>query len=150
MIEVVMPSLLNVDLVQAFKNTDLAKPAPLPVLDLVHLSRQTLGDGALEMELLTSFEQQAGLIVERLKPTHETSSGLSIGLSIGLAIDLAHTLKGSARAIGALGVAQKAGEYEESLRQNAPLAHSQHIKAELIDEVAAVCTVIGGLLSDRA
>ena len=35
-------------------------------IDLVHLSRQSLGDRALEIELLTLFERQAEQIAARL------------------------------------------------------------------------------------
>src|SRR5688500_14857316 len=61
------------------------------VLDLDHLSRQTVGDRALEGELLALFEAQCA----RLRPL------LAAGRSPGERADAAHTLKGSARAIGA-------------------------------------------------
>ncbi|MDE2579269.1 MAG: Hpt domain-containing protein [Hyphomicrobiales bacterium] len=80
------------------------------VVDLVHLSRQSLGDRALETELLGLFERQAAQIVERLT---------SLDLENKYRADLAHTLKGSARTIGAFGVADAAEAYENAARQNA-------------------------------
>src|SRR5215217_5208226 len=62
-----------------------------PVLDLEHLSRHTAGDRALEGELLALFEAQCA----RLRPL------LAAGPSPAERADAAHTLKGSARAIGA-------------------------------------------------
>jgi len=84
-----------------------------PVIDLVHLSRQTLGDAALETELLRLFEEQARAFAARLRaptPQHEAAR------DIQQRIDLAHTLKGSSRAIGAFALAEAAGAYEDALR----------------------------------
>jgi HPt (histidine-containing phosphotransfer) domain-containing protein len=67
-------------------------------IDLVHLARQTLGDRALEAEILDLFVVQARALVDRLV---ETGEARQRG-------DLAHTLKGSARAVGAFRVAQAA------------------------------------------
>lgn len=81
-------------------------------IDLVHLSRQTMGDAALEAELLRLFDRQAHNIVSQLeieiisKETHELQKRLS----------LAHALKGSARAVGAFGVAEAAERLETASR----------------------------------
>ena len=64
-----------------------------PAIDLVHLSRQTMGDQALETELLGLFCKQSALAMERLAQESATADLYRA--------DLAHTLKGSARAIGA-------------------------------------------------
>lgn len=136
-----MPNFLRSGLAMVLAPSELAAPAPMPVLDLVHLSRQTLGDTELECELLSSFEQQAGLILGRLNAGKSTA--------LGLMADLAHTLKGSARAIGALGVAQKAGDYETALRNGASNDVLERMKYELFGEVAKACEVISGLLADR-
>jgi len=88
-----------------------------PVIDLVHLSRQTLGDMALETELLRLFEAQARAFEERLRaPVGQVESTQDIKQRI----DLAHTLKGSSRAIGAFALADAAETYEDALRANAP------------------------------
>ena len=88
-----------------------------PVIDLVHLSKQTLGDAALETELLRLFERQAQAFATRLlapAPLDETAR------DIQQRIVLAHTLQGSSRAIGAFALADAAQAYENALRANAP------------------------------
>ncbi len=81
-----------------------------PTVDLVHLSRQTLGDDALETELLSLFERQAGQFAARLSAPMAPKDRK-------WRADLAHTLKGSARAIGASGVGHAAEAYETALRE---------------------------------
>jgi HPt (histidine-containing phosphotransfer) domain-containing protein len=81
-----------------------------PVLDLEHLSRQTAGDRALEGELLALFEAQCA----RLRPL------LAVGRLPGERADAAHTLKGSARAIGAWRLAAAADRLEAALRAGGP------------------------------
>lgn len=68
-------------------------------VDLVHLARQTLGDRALEREVLGLFKVQAKAIFAQLQAVTQKQARL----------DLAHTLKGSARAVGAWQVAEAAG-----------------------------------------
>lgn len=68
-------------------------------VDLVHLARQTLGDRALEREVLGLFKVQARAIFAQLQAVTQKQARL----------DLAHTLKGSARAVGAWQVAEAAG-----------------------------------------
>ena len=70
-------------------------------IDRVHLAQMTLGDRELERELLRLFEQQAGLLVARMR-TSEPAAVAS----------LAHTLKGSAFGVGAANVAQAAAAAE--------------------------------------
>lgn len=80
-----------------------------PTIDLVHLSRQTLGDAALETELLTLFDGQAKQFAARLaQPMRRGENKWRA--------DLAHTLKGSARAIGAFDVGRAAQAYEDAAR----------------------------------
>jgi HPt (histidine-containing phosphotransfer) domain-containing protein len=83
-----------------------------PTIDLVHLSRQTLGDSALESELLRLFVVQA----------QQYSAWLEEAFAPGDAAkraDLTHRLKGSARAIGAFPLAEATESYEEALRAGA-------------------------------
>lgn len=78
-----------------------AEQCPRPV-DLVHLARYTLGNRALELEVLQLFAAQAPSLLERLKlAANPRAWG-----------EATHTLKGSARAIGAwpLGSAAEAAE----------------------------------------
>jgi HPt (histidine-containing phosphotransfer) domain-containing protein len=78
------------------------------VLDLVHLSRQTLGDGALEAELLRLFDRQALQFSARLLAPSPSETPKDEAR-------LAHTLKGSAVAVGAFAVAGAAQAFEEAL-----------------------------------
>ncbi len=73
-------------------------------IDTAHLARMTLGDEELTREVLTMFAAQALRLV---------------GILAALPADadaLAHTLKGSARAIGAFAVAEAAAALEAALR----------------------------------
>jgi len=71
------------------------------VLDLAHLFRMTLGDHDLEREVLQLFSRQADMLITRMPGTVPT----------GVAA-MAHTLKGSARGIGAWRLAQAADAVE--------------------------------------
>lgn len=86
-----------------------------PSLDLVHLSHQTLGDSALEAELLALFTRQAGQIADRLAAPSAPGDHIARA-------DLAHTLKGSARAVGAFAVGDAADAYEAAARSSAGAA----------------------------
>jgi HPt (histidine-containing phosphotransfer) domain-containing protein len=91
----------------------LKEHAIAPAIDLVHLSRQTLGDSALEAELLILFDRQALQFAARLAPPVKAGEGDWRG-------DLAHTLKGSARAVGAFQVGDAAEAYEIGVRAEGP------------------------------
>jgi HPt (histidine-containing phosphotransfer) domain-containing protein len=69
-------------------------------IDMDHLQRMTLGDARLEREVLTMFSAQAASLIGSLAALSADAGAL------------AHTLKGSARAIGAFGVADAAGHLE--------------------------------------
>ena len=70
-------------------------------IDLVHLARMTLGDRGLEREVLELFDRQAGMLIVRMQQAART------GICAA-----AHTLKGSARGIGAWRVARAAEAVE--------------------------------------
>src|SRR5215218_2816139 len=70
-------------------------------IDLVHLARTTLGDRGLEREVLQLFDRQSALLVARMR------SAAPAGI-----VTLAHTLKGSARGIGAWRLARAAEALE--------------------------------------
>jgi HPt (histidine-containing phosphotransfer) domain-containing protein len=72
-------------------------------VDRVHLAQMTLGDRKLERELLRLFEQQAALLIARMR----TSEPAAVAT-------LAHTLKGSALGVGAINVAQVAAATEQA------------------------------------
>jgi HPt (histidine-containing phosphotransfer) domain-containing protein len=65
-------------------------------LDLAHLDRMTFGDAGLQREVLALFAAQSAVLMPRLCSLPQNAR------------DLAHTLKGSATAIGAHGVAEAA------------------------------------------
>ena len=67
-------------------------------IDLVHLARQTLGDRALEREVLDLFVTQMRVLLDQLGTSSDQKRRM----------DLAHTLKGSARSVGAWQVAAQA------------------------------------------
>lgn len=69
-------------------------------LDREHLTRMTLGDLALEREVLALFDRQSELLLERIRAGR---------VDAGAA---AHTLKGSALGIGAFAVARAAAAVE--------------------------------------
>jgi len=105
-------------------------------IDLVHLSRQTFGERDLEAELLRLFDRQSRQIVDRLTEGPVTEARWRA--------DLAHTLKGSARAVGAFGVAAAAEAYELDARAGADLARAL---ATLRASVDAAHAAIGELLA---
>jgi HPt (histidine-containing phosphotransfer) domain-containing protein len=72
-------------------------------IDLAHLSRMTLGDPELECEVLTMFVAQSAKLLDELTGLPPAAGAL------------AHTLKGSARAIGAFAVAEAAARLEGAL-----------------------------------
>ena len=74
-------------------------------IDIEHLGRMTLGDASLEREVLAMFSAQAVSLIGALATLPPNAGAL------------AHTLKGSARAIGAFGVADAAERLEAALRQ---------------------------------
>jgi HPt (histidine-containing phosphotransfer) domain-containing protein len=74
-------------------------------IDIEHLQRMTLGDAGLEREVLAMFSAQAAGLIGKLAALPRDAAAL------------AHTLKGSARAIGAFAVADAASDLEAALQQ---------------------------------
>jgi HPt (histidine-containing phosphotransfer) domain-containing protein len=72
-------------------------------IDLVHLARMTLGDRGLEREVLALFDRQATILVARMRDAEP-----------GAVASVAHTLKGSARGVGAWRVAGAAEAVEQA------------------------------------
>lgn len=106
-------------------------------LDLVHLARYTLGNRSLEREVLGLFCTQSKLYLERLKQ----------GTGDKAWRDAAHTIKGSARSIGAWQVAQQA-ESAEALQGGALAGARGGAVALLEAAIAEVNAYIGSLLAD--
>jgi hypothetical protein len=70
-------------------------------IDREHLARMTFGEPSLEREVLALFDRQAGMLLARMVPGE-----------LPLAATAAHTLKGSARGVGAWRVALAAEAVE--------------------------------------
>jgi HPt (histidine-containing phosphotransfer) domain-containing protein len=83
-------------------------------IDFEHLKRMTLDDAGLEHEVLAMFAAQSAKLIATLAGLPK-DSGKDAGKD---APTLAHTLKGSARAIGAFGVADAAARLEAVLAGN--------------------------------
>jgi HPt (histidine-containing phosphotransfer) domain-containing protein len=100
-------------------------------IDFEHLKRMTLDDSGLEQEVLAMFAAQSAKLMTALATVPADAPAL------------AHTLKGSARAIGAFGVAEAAARLEAVLADSAdpsgPLT-------ELGDAVALARTAIEAVL----
>jgi HPt (histidine-containing phosphotransfer) domain-containing protein len=113
--------------------------ADAPAIDLVHLARQTMGDQALEIELLELFDGQSARIAAQLAGPQCADAKLCA--------DLAHTLKGSALAIGADRVARTAQAYETLRMARAPHQNAvDSALAALNEAVADARTAIARLL----
>jgi HPt (histidine-containing phosphotransfer) domain-containing protein len=102
-------------------------PSRARPVDMVHLAKQSCGDKALETEILALFRQQLALGVDQLRNTSGRERKI-----------IAHTIKGSAKAVGAFGLARAAARVEEETGNAALLA-------ALEDEVARVKDFIAGL-----
>lgn len=76
-------------------------------VDLVHLSRQTLGDRELEKEVLSLFVNQSTIYLQRLQTAKSIKERKSV----------AHTILGSARGLGAWQVAEEAAKFEAHCTQ---------------------------------
>jgi HPt (histidine-containing phosphotransfer) domain-containing protein len=100
-------------------------------IDVAHLQRMTLGDTGLEREVLAMFSAQA---------VHLTAALASLPAD---AAALTHTLKGSARAIGAFGVAEAAARLETLVKNGGD--QSQAL-AELDDAVAQARLAVDAIL----
>jgi HPt (histidine-containing phosphotransfer) domain-containing protein len=72
-----------------------------PAIDIAHLKRMTLGERSLEIEILQLFDRQASILLARMNDAPPEAIMV-----------FAHTLKGSARGIGAWGVAAAAEAVE--------------------------------------
>ena len=92
---------LHLEQVQWMPSPPLA-PDDGPI-DFEHLSRMTLGDAGLEQEVLAMFSAQSGKLISALAAMPADAPAL------------AHTLKGSARAIGAMAVADAATRLEAAI-----------------------------------
>ncbi len=86
---------------EAPDNSHTARPLPPKAIDLHHLSNQTMGDKALELEVLQIFARQTRQLLKSLAEDPSAARG-----------EIAHRLKGAALGIGAFAVAEAAGSVE--------------------------------------
>ena len=100
-------------------------------IDFAHLQRMTLGDAGLEQEVLAMFAAQSASLLSTLATMPADAPAL------------AHTLKGSARAIGAFAVADAAARLEAVISGGADPADQL---TELADTVALARTAIEAVL----
>ena len=96
-------------------------------IDLVHLSRMTLGDRGLEREVLALFDRQATVLVSRMRSAPP-----------GSVTAVAHTLKGSARGVGAWRVAAAAEAVEVAASGDGDLSAAITRLAAVAEEARAV------------
>jgi HPt (histidine-containing phosphotransfer) domain-containing protein len=113
------------------------KPFSRPV-DLVHLSRYTLGERALEREVLELFCTQSILYLQQLRGALSDKDWK----------DAAHSLKGSASAIGAWRAAEAARAAEGLSGETLAEARMQRLR-EIEASVREAETYIAALLKDR-
>jgi HPt (histidine-containing phosphotransfer) domain-containing protein len=99
-------------------------------IDFDHLQRMTLGDSGLEREILGMFSSQSARIFEELATLPAEASAH------------AHTLKGSARAIGAFGVADAAALLETALSSGSDPAQPLAMLGTAIAEARAAINLI--------
>jgi HPt (histidine-containing phosphotransfer) domain-containing protein len=105
--------------------------APETPLDLAHLARMTLGDAALRREVLGMFLRQTAELASRLAAEPERGAAS------------AHTLKGSARAIGAFRVAACAEALEDAIRQGGdPSPALAALEAEIAEARASIEAIL--------
>ena len=104
-----------------------------PVLDRNHLARYTLGDAALEREVL-------GLFVDQIP---ETLDALDRAEGDEGRVMAAHTLKGSARAVGAGRLAAVAEAVERAAREGRATGALRADLAAACEEVRATIRAEG-------
>ena len=100
-------------------------------IDLEHLRRMTLGDTGLECEVLAMFSAQTVSLIGALAALPPEAGAL------------AHTLKGSARAIGAFAVADAAARLEAAMQKgDDPLPSLAGLKDAVTEARAAIDTIL--------
>lgn len=109
------------------------------VIDETHLERMTLGDRRLEREVLELFVRQTTIMLGRI-----------VGADPAMAAASAHTLKGSARGIGAWRVARAAEMVESAVAGEGGAAAMDEAVTELKSASLEASAAIGARLSGLA
>lgn len=94
-----MSMALKADVAEACKSAGTEKP-----IDLVHLSRLTMGDKELELDVLKMFLAQIPNYIQMMKSA-QNSDEIYVA---------AHTIKGAASNVGAFSLAQIARDAEQT------------------------------------
>ena len=102
-------------------------PAAEPAIDRGHLKQMTFGDRSLERELLELFDRQSAMLIARMRESDAAAVAT-----------LAHTLKGSARGIGARAVAHAAEAAEEAAGGAGCVAAIDRLAAAIEDARALI------------
>lgn len=97
-------------------------------IDLMHLARQTMGDRAIEQEVLCLFVQQSLQVRDKISAAETADCRM-----------LAHSLKGAAQGVGAFSIADCAGAIEN----NPDDKPAKRKLARLIDEARDYIAAIG-------
>ncbi|WP_075288946.1 Hpt domain-containing protein [Pararhizobium arenae] len=103
---------------EAPDNSVTARAVPGKAIDLQHLSNQTMGDKALEIEVLQLFARQTRQLMKGLSEKEGSRS------------EIAHRLKGAALGVGAFLVADAAAALETDPEE--PL-HLSALSAAILD-----------------
>jgi HPt (histidine-containing phosphotransfer) domain-containing protein len=106
-------------------------------IDIDHLGRMTLGDRRLECEILELFVRQTALMLDRIAGAEPPSAAAA-----------AHTLKGSARGIGAWRVARAAELLEQAATAEAGASDRPEMD-EAIAELKAASLEAGAAIGSR-
>jgi HPt (histidine-containing phosphotransfer) domain-containing protein len=99
-------------------------------IDIPHLTRMTLGDASLEREVLAMFAGQSAALISTLATWPPNAAALT------------HTLKGSARAIGAFGVGEAAARLETAMNSKTDVAAAFAALNESLTEARAAIEAI--------
>jgi HPt (histidine-containing phosphotransfer) domain-containing protein len=97
-------------------------------INLAMLNRQTLGDRELELEILSMFSHQSGELADLLKNAAGDERKR-----------VAHKLKGAARSVGALSVAEEAAAIEGDPSDTRALGRLIDNVAEVRDYISSIC-----------
>jgi chemotaxis protein histidine kinase CheA len=104
-----------------------SKPSRKRPIDLVHLTRETYGNRALETEILSLFSRQTCGIVDRLVHANTDER-----------VRLAKSLKGSARSVGAFRVAEMAEAIEQAPGDTGKIRDMETVIDDVRDYIAAI------------
>jgi hypothetical protein len=97
------------------------------VIDAEHLEQMTFGDRRLECEVLQIFRRQAAIMLGRIGGSEPAAAAAAV-----------HTLKGSARGIGAWRVARAAERLEQAFAETERSAALGELTAATVEAGAAI------------